>query len=151
MVKRLNNPTQLIMKTSLLTLTLMLFSIPLFCQEEENIIDTFYITDLDIIVEEFKMSDEPDINKNIIPEKFYALKGNRFTAFQIIDGKRLIKFKSHYLADVIVPPISGFPPSPITIPAITIDTNDKYFVMRLVDFEKRASEYNGSMDIDSKY
>ena len=89
MVKRLNNPTQLIMKTSLLTLTLMLFSIPLFCQEEENIIDTFYITDLDIIVEEFKMSDEPDINKNIIPEKFYALKGNRFKLLMVNDSLNL--------------------------------------------------------------
>ena len=146
-----NNPKQLIMKTSLLTLILVLFSIPAFCQEEEeeeNIIVTSYIADLDIVVEAFTMPDEPDINKGVISERFYALKGNRFTVFGIIDGKRIVRFKSNYPANVIVPPISGFPPTPITIPAITIDTNDKYFAMRLDDLEKRASVYHGSMDID---
>ena len=85
------------------------------------------------------MSDD-DINKGIVSERFYALKGNKFSVLEI----------SHYPADVTVPPISGFPPTPITIPAITIDTNDKYFLMKLSDFEKKASEYDESIDINSE-
>ncbi len=137
------------MKTSFLTLILVLFSANAFCQEEEKTISNLYITNLDIVVEEFKMSDE-DANNGIISERFYALKGNKFSVLEIIDGKQLIKFISHYPADVTVPPISGFPPTPITIPAITIDTNDKYFLMKLSDFDKKVSEYDGSIYINSE-
>lgn len=130
------------MKTQLLTLILILFSTILFCQEKGNITGKFYIADVDIVVEEYNITKEKTI---VNPKKYIAQRNTKFTAHEIIDKKLLVKFWKY--KDNTENSASN-QTQPVTpeeeYKYISINTNDKYFLIDLEEFNKKTSEYNGS-------
>jgi hypothetical protein len=123
------------MKSQILTFILILFSVKAFSQEQGNITGKFYITNIDIVVEEFNLTkNETTINK------FIAKKSTKFTAYEIKNNKLLVKFWNYSGNNQSQPKesiIEGYK-------YISNETNDKYFLIDLADFNNKTSEYYGS-------
>lgn len=123
------------MKTQLLTVILILFSTILFSQEKGNITGKFYITDVDIVVEEVNL-----IDKTKPIKKYIAQRNTKFTVYEIIEKKLLVKFWIYGEIDSTIVELkikTGYD-------YISFDTDGKYFLMDLEEFNKKTSEYNGS-------
>ncbi len=71
------------MKTNLFACLLMVFTTLVSAQEQGNITGRFYITNVDIVVEEIDITAEPnDETKHIAnyDSKYIAIAGTKFTA-----------------------------------------------------------------------
>ena len=127
------------MKNEIITLIVILFSVTVFCQEQGNITGKFYITDIDIVVEEFNLI------KNIgTSVKFVANKNTKYTAYEIKDNKLLIKFwkyTGNEQSETVAKNTDG---GNENYKYISEETNNRYFIMDLVDFNNKTTEYFGT-------
>ena len=118
------------MKSQILTFILILFSVNVFSQERGNITGKFFITNMDIVVQEFSL-----INNDTINKKFIARKNTKFTAYESKNNKLLVKFwnyKNSTEQNVEANNNGG--------KYISNETNDKYFLIDLADFNNKTSE-----------
>jgi hypothetical protein len=88
---------------------------------------------MDIVVQEFSL-----INNDTINKKFIARKNTKFTAYESKNNKLLVKFwnyKNSTEQNVEANNNGG--------KYISNETNDKYFLIDLADFNNKTSEYYG--------
>jgi hypothetical protein len=123
------------MKKIILLIAIVLFNINSKAQESGNITGKFYITDLDIVVKEYNFID-PEEKLNT---KFIAEKGTKFTAYEIIENQLVVKFWDFNDSNQSQPKNN----ENRNTQYISEDTNGKYFLVNLDDFNKKTSEYNG--------
>lgn len=122
------------MRNQILISLLILLSVNVFSQEQGNITGKFYITSIEIVVNEF------DLLKNAITKNTYiAKKGTKFTAHEIKDNYLLVKFWD-YVGESQSQPKKF---SDEDYKYISAETNNKYFLIDLADFNNKTSEYYG--------
>lgn len=130
-------------KNQLLIVVLILFSTMVFSQEMDNITGKFYITDVDIVCTEYDI-----VNRAPLPTKYVAKKNTKFTVYEIINGKLLVKFwdyntkKKNITKDTQIQPNQNL--NPTEYKYISSETNGNYFLLDLEDYNKKTAEYYGT-------
>jgi hypothetical protein len=124
------------MKKIILIIFVILFNLDAIAQESGNITGKFYITNIDIVVKEYNFL-EPEKELNT---KFVAKKGTKFTAYEIIKENQLVIKFWDFKGKTQKQQKSN---ENKNTQLISEDTNDKYFIISLDDFNKKTSEYNG--------
>lgn len=125
------------MKTKLFTMLSVIMLTFANGQENGNITGKYYITNIDIVVNEYNVfNSTKDENA-----KYIAKSGTKFTAYEILENNQLlIKFWSYNRT------IQSESKNNIEIlyNYISEETNGKYFIINLDDFNKKTNEYNGT-------
>lgn len=107
-------------------------------QQYGNITGKFYITNIDFVVEEYDF-----IKKEATGTRYIVIKGTKFTAYELTNQNELVVQFWHFNSDGTQTEkrkrslISG-------MPYITEESNGKYFIIDLDDFNKKTSEYYGA-------
>lgn len=126
------------MRLLIVAVFLSLFTNFINAQQYGNITGKFYVTNIDFIVEEYDF-----IKKEATGVKYIVNKGTKFTAYELTNQNQLLVQFWHFNSDGsqseqrVRSLIKG-------TRYITKETNGKYFIIDLDDFNKKTSEYYGT-------
>lgn len=120
------------MKTKFIILISLISFLSAKGQNKDNITGKFYITNIDIAVSELNILDSTIVTNS----KYIARSGTKFTAYEIKKNNLLLikfwKYKDSVKTN-----------NNELYSYISEETNNRYFIMNLDDFNKKTSEFNG--------
>jgi hypothetical protein len=126
------------MKTKFIILVSLISFLSAKGQDNDNITGKFYITNIDVVVSELNI-----LNPTIVTDsKYIARRGTKFTAYEIKENNLLVIKFWKYENDVQSTLKTN--DNNELYNYISKETNDRYFIMNLHDFNKKTSEFNGT-------
>lgn len=125
------------MKTKLFTLLSFIILTFANAQESSNITGKYYITNVDFVVDEYNILDARKLDN----AKYIARSGTKFTAFEILENNKLLIKFWHYNNSTQSEPKNSIEN---LYNYISEETNGKYFIINLDDFNKKTNEFNGT-------
>lgn len=126
-------------KTLFISLVLLAVVNLSYSQEQNNITGNFYVTNIDIPVIQFDLLE----NKIIPGSKAIARANTKFTAYKIHDSSLVVKFWNFGEIKPTDNQSQPFTKAGVTS-YISEESDGKYFLMSLDDFNKMTTSYFGS-------
>lgn len=125
------------MKTKFIILVSLISFLSAKSQDNDNITGKFYITNIDISVNEINILD----TTIVADSKYIAKSGTKFTAYEIKENNQLLIKFWKYDGNIQSKPKKN---NNELYSYISEETNNRYFIMNLDDFNKKTSEFNGT-------